>query len=219
MTAPNPDRKPCGARTRSGQECSTWAMPNGRCRMHGGKSAIGQGHPRFTHGRYSKYLPRDVLDRVDAGQTDLDLISMREELVVLDALAIDGLLRLETGESGETWAKLKQAFREFQHARMTGAVDLMKEALERIESLIEAGDEDQHGREEFLHHIELRRQVVATQLKHWLASGSTVPADQVVAIISSLLESVRRHSREDPAIVAAVSRDAAVFLGAVGRTP
>ncbi|MGO8840343.1 MAG: HGGxSTG domain-containing protein [Methyloceanibacter sp.] len=28
----------CGARTRSGDPCRSPAMPNGRCRMHGGKS-------------------------------------------------------------------------------------------------------------------------------------------------------------------------------------
>lgn len=28
----------CGAKTRRGTECRSPAMPNGRCRMHGGKS-------------------------------------------------------------------------------------------------------------------------------------------------------------------------------------
>jgi hypothetical protein len=35
----NPDNAPrCGARTRSGAPCKGPAMPNGRCRMHGGLS-------------------------------------------------------------------------------------------------------------------------------------------------------------------------------------
>jgi hypothetical protein len=45
----------CGARTRSGSRCQSPAMPNGRCRMHGGPSP---GAPKgnknnFQHGRYS----------------------------------------------------------------------------------------------------------------------------------------------------------------------
>jgi hypothetical protein len=45
----------CGARTRSGSPCQSPAMPNGRCRMHGGPSP---GAPKgnknaFKHGRYS----------------------------------------------------------------------------------------------------------------------------------------------------------------------
>ncbi len=45
----------CGARTRSGTPCRSPAMPNGRCRMHGGKSP---GAPKgnrnaLKHGRYT----------------------------------------------------------------------------------------------------------------------------------------------------------------------
>jgi hypothetical protein len=45
----------CGARTRRGNECQSPAMPNGRCRLHGGKSP---GAPKgnknaLKHGHYS----------------------------------------------------------------------------------------------------------------------------------------------------------------------
>ena len=46
----------CGAKTRTGTPCRSPAMPNGRCRMHGGKST---GAPKgnknaWKHGHYSK---------------------------------------------------------------------------------------------------------------------------------------------------------------------
>jgi glucans biosynthesis protein len=46
----------CGAKTRKGIPCRSPAMPNGRCRMHGGKST---GAPKgnknaWKHGHYSK---------------------------------------------------------------------------------------------------------------------------------------------------------------------
>lgn len=48
----------CGAYCRTtGQACRTPAMPNGRCRMHGGKSTgapRGPAHPRYKHGRRSR---------------------------------------------------------------------------------------------------------------------------------------------------------------------
>jgi uncharacterized protein YjcR len=45
----------CGALTRSGSQCRSPAMPNGRCRLHGGKSP---GAPKgnknaLKHGRYT----------------------------------------------------------------------------------------------------------------------------------------------------------------------
>ncbi len=46
----------CGAKTRSGSLCKSPAMPNGRCRLHGGKST---GPPKgnqnaLKHGNYTR---------------------------------------------------------------------------------------------------------------------------------------------------------------------
>lgn len=46
----------CGARTRGGRPCKSPAMPNGRCRMHGGTSPgapRGQKNGMYHHGRYT----------------------------------------------------------------------------------------------------------------------------------------------------------------------
>lgn len=45
----------CGAKTRHGNQCQAGAMPNGRCRMHGGASPgppIGNSNA-LKHGRYT----------------------------------------------------------------------------------------------------------------------------------------------------------------------
>src|SRR5690625_3858029 len=57
-------RKRCGAKTRSGGKCKNWAMANGRCRMHGGKST---GPPKGNqnskkHGFFAKHIPKETLD-------------------------------------------------------------------------------------------------------------------------------------------------------------
>ena len=47
----------CGARTRNSTPCHSPAMPNGRCRMHGGKSPgapRGKKHGRYKNGYYTK---------------------------------------------------------------------------------------------------------------------------------------------------------------------
>ena len=47
----------CGAKTRSGTPCCSPAMPNGRCRMHGGKSPgapRGEANGSYRHGRFTE---------------------------------------------------------------------------------------------------------------------------------------------------------------------
>jgi hypothetical protein len=50
----------CSARcrTRGGEPCRNAAMPNGRCRMHGGKSPAGIASPAWKSGRFSRYMPK-----------------------------------------------------------------------------------------------------------------------------------------------------------------
>ena len=43
----------CGAKTRTGSLCGQFAMKNGRCRYHGGKST-GAKNPQSKHGFYSQ---------------------------------------------------------------------------------------------------------------------------------------------------------------------
>ena len=53
---PHSEMARCGAKTRAGRPCGQFAMPNGRCRFHGGKSSgprdLSKWH--LKHGRFSK---------------------------------------------------------------------------------------------------------------------------------------------------------------------
>lgn len=53
---PHARNKLCGAYARqTGKPCKGWAMANGRCRLHGGKSTGAKNpHKRITHGRRTK---------------------------------------------------------------------------------------------------------------------------------------------------------------------
>lgn len=55
--------KACGARTRRGGNCRAAAMPNGRCRMHGGRSLKSWRSPRWRHGRFSRYSAAAEIER------------------------------------------------------------------------------------------------------------------------------------------------------------
>ncbi len=46
----------CGAKNRTGSPCRSPAMPNGRCRMHGGASPgapKGEANGSYCHGRFT----------------------------------------------------------------------------------------------------------------------------------------------------------------------
>ena len=69
----------CGARTRKGKQCQSPAMPNGRCRLHGGKSP---GAPKgnknaLKQGRYTA-------EAVAARREIASLLCAMKELATLE---------------------------------------------------------------------------------------------------------------------------------------
>lgn len=75
----------CGAKTRSGQPCQAQAMPNGRCRMHGGKDsgAPKQNTNALKHGFYSDALTAEELvlyQRAEVGSLDDEIRLARVKL-------------------------------------------------------------------------------------------------------------------------------------------
>ena len=67
----------CGAQTRSQSPCRAPAMPNGRCRMHGGASPgapRGKANGNYKHGQFTEeavYMRRTISALVRASRQSL----------------------------------------------------------------------------------------------------------------------------------------------------
>src|ERR671916_1968189 len=126
----------CGAKTRNGTSCRREPCRNGRCPNHGGKSLGGIASPRLTHGRYSRSLPAQLAARYTAAQHDPELLSLRDELALLDARIADVLSRVDSGESGQLWQHLRGLNAELDTARCTGDRDALVEVLSELQATI-----------------------------------------------------------------------------------
>ncbi len=92
----------CGAKKRDGTPCKASAMKNGRCRIHGGLTPSGFASPQFKTGRYSKVLPEAMRRRYEVARDDEDLLSLRDEIALLDLRIIELLGR---AEDEDTWTQ------------------------------------------------------------------------------------------------------------------
>lgn len=80
-------KNPCGATCKSsGNLCPNPCVTGmKRCRLHGGKSLSGSAHPKFKNGRYSKHLPKNLLQKFEESQSDKELLELSREISLIDA--------------------------------------------------------------------------------------------------------------------------------------
>ncbi len=103
--------KLCGAKTRSGKPCKNYAMANGRCRMHGGKSAGPKDRNKLKknknaekHGFFSKYLPEETMNIVQE-ISEKDPLDILWENIQIQYAAIIRAQRIMYVESKEEMIK------------------------------------------------------------------------------------------------------------------
>lgn len=95
---PGRKRKACGAKTRQRNADGSpklCARPGtgrgGRCDRHGGKSLAGKDSGTFKHGRRSKYLVGQGLDRFQDAMGDKRLMQIRQDVALVEVV-VAGLM-------------------------------------------------------------------------------------------------------------------------------
>lgn len=199
----------CGAQKRGKPgTCKKPAMPNGRCRLHGGLSLAGPASPRTSHGRYSRYLPNRLVSRYTEAQSDAELVALREEIALTDARLSDLLVRVNTGEAGLTWAALGAAIRAYRVAEAKGAKGYFEQlrAFDLIEQLAAEGRDDYAAWDEVHKLIEQRRRLAETEFKRLKEMQQMITAERAMILLGAVVAVIRTHVT-DRDTLGAISRD------------
>lgn len=178
-------------------------MPNGRCRMHGGKSPIGIGSATLTaNGRYSKHLPTRLAASYAEAQNDPDLLNLRSEISLLDSRAADVLSGVSNGESGELWKRLKEALRAYDKAKP----DEKGEAFGTIRWLINEGYQEWMSWMEIRHIIQERRSLVDSERGRLKDMQQMISAERANILLGAIVNVIKRNVT-DRGTLAAIASD------------
>ncbi|MDQ3653669.1 MAG: hypothetical protein M3457_01140 [Chloroflexota bacterium] len=204
----------CGAKTKnSGAPCKSRAMPNGRCRMHGGKSLVGPASGTYKDGIYSKVLPTRLLRRYQDARSDTELLALRDQVALIDTRLYDVLGRVESGESSQLWRELRSAYTAMQAAQKNGDTASLRLALVEIGDLIERGHGDWAAWADVRSLIRDRKSLVESERKRLVEMQQMVTSTQAMTLVTALVEAVHANVT-DPDALRAIS---AAVVRLVGR--
>lgn len=177
-------------------------MPNGRCRMHGGKTPQGFALPQTTTGRYSKHLPTRMLATFDEARNDPDLLALHADIALIDARLSDVLARVDSGESGHIWQELKATYKALQDANRSRDTQAAGQALNEIGSLITRGHLDYAAWADVRTLVEQRRKLVESERKRLVDMQQVITSEQAMLLIARLYDSVTQHVSDRTALAA-----------------
>lgn len=205
------EKKICGANTRAGTPCQGKPMRNGRCRVHGGKTPVGALSGSFKHGRYSRFVPKNLSEMYEASINDPQVLELTDEIALLDSRIADRLQALaENGTTNATWKELQTVWGQFMYAVRIGDAETQSQLVRAIDVIVKQGSSQADIWYELTNLIDNRRKLVDSEGRRLEIKQSIVTVEQafglVHAIISAMKEVVYKHA--DPQTARSILIDA-----------
>jgi hypothetical protein len=207
--------KTCGAKTRDGDPCRNAAMPNGRCRMHGGATPGGIASANLRHGRRSRYMPAALMSKYEAALSDPALLEQTRNLALTEARIGELLSLLDSGGTRERWEALRDVEERMHLALPTDPSPegrQMHALLDELGSIIRAGRSDYEHWDALLETMDLQRRIADTERKRVQAAEQSIPVTSLMLFMANLQDVLLRNI-EDIAIRARIANELDRLIG------
>lgn len=204
-----PDQPRCGARRKNGKGvCESFAMANGRCRVHGGATPSGLASPQTISGRYSKYLPTRLLARYQEAVADPELLALKDDIALLDTRLGEVIANLDTGRSQATWEILGHQWGKFAAEWKTMDWTAQEKAVDSVSKLIADGLSEGYVWSEIRGLLKERSELVANERKRLVELQQYVTSERALLFVQAVMASVKQHVTE-PTTLRAIAADLA----------
>lgn len=179
---------------RSGERCKNPPV-TGRtvCRMHGGKTPRGFALPQTKTGWRSVDLPTKLAALYEQTQNNDDLISVREDIRLLDALIIGKFAKLDTGESGKAWELMRDAVDALHDGIAREDYPGCVKALREMRDVINRNIEHYATEQEITRQLEQRRKLVETDQKLTMQGEQALSVERVMLLVGAMLGVIKVH--------------------------
>ena len=202
---------------RTGERCKAKAI-TGRdlCYHHGGMSLVGPANPAYRDGRYSRFMPKRLLEQYERAANDGDLLVMRDDIAIIDARLAELLSRLDSGETGAAWAKAMENYAALQDAIAAGDAAGLKSSLDAMGGALKRGQAGYHAWREVGEMLDLRRKLVESERKRLVQLSQMVTAEQAMVLVMAVTKLVKEHVDDQKALIA-ISDGIRRIIAAEGR--
>lgn len=192
----------------SGERCKRRAsVGRSVCAIHGGKSRTGAAVAGFKGGRHSKYLPTRLAARYQEAQNDPDLISLHDDIALIDTRLGELVERVGEDDPTALWQQARRQIDAYKDAQKRASRDQVAH-LAALEVTIAQGvaDAPSASWRQVFDLLEQRRRSVESESKRLQQLQQMIPAEGVLTLIGLVELAIKRHVT-NPQQLAAIAQD------------
>lgn len=184
----------CTAKSkRSGQQCKKSAVDGfAVCEIHGGKTPKGAASPQFKDGRYSKHLPNDLRALYEEAKNDPDLLSVRQDIQLIDTLLAANIKKLDSDESGAAWEAIRKSIDHLDEAFANENYGKCLILMRAMRDVVDARILHYATEAEIRSKLNQRRQLVESEQKIALQSEHAITPAELMVFMGAVVEMINR---------------------------
>lgn len=193
----------CKAKSKqTGEQCQKNAVPGYEvCRYHGGATPRGVASANFKHGRYSKYLPKGMLETYQQSLQDANLLSLKEEIALIDSRMGEVLEKAGQGMDGRLWLNFEAAMLDLRTG-LAGDIDALKQGVITLDRLIKQGSSAYQQWSELRELIDQRRKLVESQRKYILEQQYSLTMEETLSLVAGIQHAIKAHVQDKQTLIA-----------------
>lgn len=210
-----PDDRKCKAMSKQkGVQCGHWTVLGKEvCRYHGGLSLEGIASPNAKDLKYSKALPKRMLARYREALKDETALHQKHEIAMVEARIEDLIKKADEGVSYKLLELLRKYALAYQRAWRRDDAAQMASSLTDLFNAIERDWQDYATWDDIKKWVTTAQRLRESERKRLLEEQQMMRRDEVMGLMHSVAESVKRHVT-DPEALRGISLDIGKLLNA-----
>jgi hypothetical protein len=198
----------CGASIKNGsRRCQTkQVLSNGRCRMHGGTVKRGLASPNTKTGRYSLDLPTRVLARYEAAMADPTLLSLKDDIALVQAAIAQTLDEIKDAEMRPDLDAILGSVEKISAEWQTWDWTKMQGEMARLKELIVGRQSERQAMREVRELVREKARLIEQENRLLLDKEQMVSIEQYILAMQALGSAVRRLV-DDPITLRAIDAE------------
>lgn len=163
------------------------------CKYHREGINKGENNGNYKHGRYSKYLPKDIgklIDELKESRREGEMLSLADQIDLAEARIVQLVKQLDTSASEQTWRDIGSARTAIMAGIKSGDANQINAALNTLQEISQKGTKEYRAWDELFRAQRHYNTLITSERKKMIEDKFMVAVDEIGLIFEMVGQAI-----------------------------